>query len=151
MKKHPFTSWMGWGSEYSQQFFIFRWTTSLNVTLQHWANPNNWHGRNEGRITIEDNSILLQCNSINVWEDISLARKIFFSSRVNLWLRAEICRNQNKSWPVTQCYRKPMNTQWNPLTAHIIPTSVKRSQACLNTSLRNTHALLFRSLHYSHI
>lgn len=37
---------------------------------------------------------------------------------------AEICRNRNKSWPVTQCYRMPINTQWNLLTAHITPTTL---------------------------
>ncbi len=59
MKKHSFTSWMAWRWEYSQQIFIFGWTTPSNVTLQHWANPNSRNGRNEGRITIDDNSSLL--------------------------------------------------------------------------------------------
>lgn len=60
---------------------------------------------------------------IDVWEDISLTWTKHFSS-IKLGSSAEICRNRNKSWPVAQCYRMPINTQWNLLTAHLTPTTL---------------------------
>lgn len=67
------------------------------------------------------------CGKISAWDEQNIFK---------LWLSGEIC--ENKSWPATPCYRTPMNTRWNLLSAHITPTSAKRSQACLNTSPRKT-------------